>query len=170
MEKTPLLKDETGSVIVLALIMLVILTLMGISATTTSTIEVQIAGNEYKYKRNLYTAEAAAMQSAQMIENAGETQLKDRTFSAFTWLKKAGSTQATGITDPDNWSTGTNSAAASTLDSSNTTFYAAVEEGISRGASVSMTDTTLLYEYSIYGLCQSRGGESMIHMGYKKRF
>ena len=62
------LNNEEGSVLILALIMLVLLTLIGISATTTSMIETRIAGNERVYKRNLYSAEAAAMQCAQNME------------------------------------------------------------------------------------------------------
>ena len=38
--------NDRGSALVVALLVLVLLTLMGISATTTSTIEVQMAGNE----------------------------------------------------------------------------------------------------------------------------
>jgi hypothetical protein len=50
--------NEKGSALVLALLVLVLLTLMGISATTTSTIEVQMAGNEKFYELAFYTAES----------------------------------------------------------------------------------------------------------------
>jgi Tfp pilus assembly protein PilX len=50
--------NQEGSVIVLALILLVLLTLLGISATRTSTIEVQIAANERQAVQNLYQAES----------------------------------------------------------------------------------------------------------------
>jgi hypothetical protein len=58
MKENSLLKDENGSVIVLAMVILIVLTLLGISATTTSNIEVQIAGNEARYKLAFYGAEA----------------------------------------------------------------------------------------------------------------
>jgi Tfp pilus assembly protein PilX len=58
MKEKTLLKNEDGSIIVLAMIMLVLLTLLGISATTTSTIEVQIAANERQALQNLYQAES----------------------------------------------------------------------------------------------------------------
>jgi hypothetical protein len=52
------LRDEKGSTLVLALMILVILTLIGIAATNTSTIEIQIAGNERAYKKAFFNADA----------------------------------------------------------------------------------------------------------------
>lgn len=52
------LRDEKGSTLVLALMILVILTLIGIAATNTSTIEIQIAGNERAYKEAFFKADA----------------------------------------------------------------------------------------------------------------
>ena len=51
--------NEQGSVLVGALVMLVFLTIIGISATTTTEIELQIAGNDKAYKIAFYAAEAA---------------------------------------------------------------------------------------------------------------
>ncbi len=53
-----ILSNQDGSMIVLALIILVLLTLMGLSASNTSTIEVRIAGNETRHKMVLYAADA----------------------------------------------------------------------------------------------------------------
>jgi len=58
MKDKALMQNEEGSVIVLALVLLVLLTILGISATRTSTIEVQIASNERHAVQNLYQAEA----------------------------------------------------------------------------------------------------------------
>ena len=59
MKKTLLLTNEKGSVIVLALIMLVLLTLLGMAVTRTSSIEVQIASNDSRAADCLYKAESA---------------------------------------------------------------------------------------------------------------
>jgi len=59
MKEKCLLRNEDGSVLVIALIILVLLTLLGISATTTSQIEIQIAENERSHKIAFYAAEAA---------------------------------------------------------------------------------------------------------------
>ncbi len=55
---TSIFTNEKGSVLVLALLVLVLLTLMGISATTTSTIEVQMAGNDKVHEIAFYAAES----------------------------------------------------------------------------------------------------------------
>jgi len=59
MKKISLLANENGSVIVLALIMLVLLTLLGMAVSRTSSIEVQIASNDKQAVDNLYKAESA---------------------------------------------------------------------------------------------------------------
>jgi Tfp pilus assembly protein PilX len=51
-------RNEKGSVVVIALMMLALLTIIGISATNTSTTEVQIATNEHLYKIAFYATEA----------------------------------------------------------------------------------------------------------------
>ena len=59
MKNTSLLTNENGSVVVLALIMLVLLTLLGMAVSRTSSIEVQIASNDQQAVDNLYKAESA---------------------------------------------------------------------------------------------------------------
>jgi type IV pilus assembly protein PilX len=58
MKKKHLLKNEKGSVLVISMLILVLLTLIGTAAITTSTIETEIAGNERFQKRTFYAAEA----------------------------------------------------------------------------------------------------------------
>ena len=59
MKKISLLTNENGSVIVLAVIMLVLLTLLGMAVIRTSSIEVQVASNDQQAVNNLYQAESA---------------------------------------------------------------------------------------------------------------
>lgn len=66
--KKKLNNNEEGSITVLALILLALLTLLGISATTTSNIEVQIAGNEDRHKRALYEADGGTEVGFEMLE------------------------------------------------------------------------------------------------------
>lgn len=61
------LTDESGSVLVIALLMLVFLTLLGIASTTTTSIELQIAQNERIYQKHFNAAEAAALHAVQWI-------------------------------------------------------------------------------------------------------
>jgi PilX N-terminal len=59
MKKISLPTNEKGSVILLAMIMLVLLTLLGMAVTRTSSIEVQVASNDNKATDCLYAAESA---------------------------------------------------------------------------------------------------------------
>jgi hypothetical protein len=54
------LKNEKGSVTILAVVLLILLTLLGMAAISTSSIETQIAGNEVRHKLAFYAAESAA--------------------------------------------------------------------------------------------------------------
>ena len=53
------IENEKGSVTVLAVVLLMLLTLLGIASISTSSIEVQIAGNEFRHKLAFYSAESA---------------------------------------------------------------------------------------------------------------
>ena len=57
-------RSEEGSVIVLAFVLLVVLTLIGIFATRTATLDIQVASNEIPYKQNFYTAEGGVHREA----------------------------------------------------------------------------------------------------------
>lgn len=60
-------KDEEGSVLVIALLILVFLTIIGISATTTTNIELQIAGNEKFHKIAFYHADSGIYATPKLI-------------------------------------------------------------------------------------------------------
>lgn len=63
------LKSEKGSALVLALLILVLLTLMGISATTTSTVGVQMAGSEKSYELAFYSAESGWQRALNWLDD-----------------------------------------------------------------------------------------------------
>ena len=61
--------NEKGSALVLALLILVLLTLMGISATNTSTVEIQMAGGEKFYEMAFYSAESGWQRGLNWLDN-----------------------------------------------------------------------------------------------------
>lgn len=65
---SPTLRNERGSALVVALLMLVVLTLIGISASTTTTFELQISGNDKLYKMAFYQADGGTEAGAELIE------------------------------------------------------------------------------------------------------
>ena len=71
MDKTVKLRDNEGSITVLAVILLVLLTLLGMAALSTSSIETQVAGNEMRSQLALYAAESGAAYVAEFPDLYG---------------------------------------------------------------------------------------------------
>ena len=65
-----ILKNEQGSVLLLAVMMMILLTLIGIAATTTSTIEIQISGNDKFHKMAFYNTDAGVYAIPKIISRA----------------------------------------------------------------------------------------------------
>ena len=59
--------NEEGSVLIISLIMLVLLTLIGMSSTTTTQIDIQISGNERSSVRDFYVADSVWRQGVQHL-------------------------------------------------------------------------------------------------------
>ena len=157
------INNENGSAIVLALIILAVLTIIGISASTTSTIELKIVRNERIDQQNFYTAEASVYEGAQRIEQEAnpEVQLIVGT-TGYDWLND--NTIDFSITA--NWDVNDNSD-PSLIDPGAS--FAANAKGVRSGSSLDM-GSTRLYEYSVFGLSQWNGGQSIIEIGYLRRF
>jgi len=146
-------------VVVVALLMLILLTIIGIASTTTTQIETQISRNEKIYRTNLYRAEAAAMVALQGLDDASTATLK---FLTYTWLY--GSLPDAYISSVTNWSA-SNSAQA--LDSGNR--YLAVDVGIVSGGSLDMSEPSV-HEFAVYGRSAQNNGVGIVKMGYKRSF
>lgn len=61
---------EEGFVLVTALLVMLVLTIIGIAATTNTSIELQIAGNDKVHKKTFYEAEGGASLGTEVIEQA----------------------------------------------------------------------------------------------------
>ncbi len=159
--KSPL-RNEGGSVIILAMIFLVLLTIIGMSAISTSIIEVQIAGNDVRYKKNLYRAEGAAMECAQMIENSTDPQfLHPDGTNCPAWLYPDG-------VDLSNPTVMSGNSQQSSIHANAS--YGSVARGIGFGDSLDITAPSSLNEYAVYGFYSGNDGQSHVVVGYKKRY
>jgi hypothetical protein len=153
--------NEEGAVLVIALMLLILLTILGVSISTTSEVELQIAGNERRYKQNLYMAEAAGMECLQTLDEDTDLQLDD-----YPWLYDIGEVTAADVRDDATgpWA-GTDSQVSSTDDHSRflAVFAGVPDEGVS-GLGV---EESKVFEYTIYGRAMgTRGGRSIVRMGY----
>jgi Tfp pilus assembly protein PilX len=70
MKKTALiLKSDKGSTMLIAVMILVFLTIIGIAATSTSRFESQIVGNDHRYQIEFYVADSGWKQGAMWLES-----------------------------------------------------------------------------------------------------
>jgi len=66
---SPILKEEKGAAIIVALIMMIVLTLIGIASTMTSTFEIKLSGNKRGETDAFYAAESGINVITARVEN-----------------------------------------------------------------------------------------------------
>ena len=165
MKKTILAKED-GSILIVALILLVLLTLMGISATTLTDIELQIAGNEMVSRANFYNAEAAAMENIQLLANTGQA-ITDPTDPSMPWLNLPAELPVSNdITNQANWTDANSRATVSANDGDQR--FLTVFEGVIAGDSLDMTRSRI-YNYHVVGKGEINQGQgiSIVEMGFR---
>jgi Tfp pilus assembly protein PilX len=159
-----LTNDESGSAIVLAIMILVIVSVIGIESSNTSSLEVQIASAERDAKMNFYRAEGAAMEAAQRVQNAIKEALESRADDGLN-------TGAVNLEDTSLWNYNTGShdtAVQSTIDLN--ALWAVMDTGISGKTSLDMTQLSQLHTFRVFGRYVATSQEAFIEMGYRKRF
>jgi len=157
MKKQFLLCQEQGSVLIVALVVLALFTLLSISSTATTIMEIRITGNENIQKENLYAAEAAAMRCAQDMQ---DTDLRTSGPAYLNPINSVTQSQSDicSLTNPATFS-----------ELPATTAFASVSRGIASGSSLDMTKTRV-HEYSVYGWCDRNRNLVIVEVGYRKAF
>ena len=69
MNTASILKNDRGSTIIIAVMILVFLTIIGIAATKTSIFESKIVGNDHRYQIEFYVADSGWKQGAMWLES-----------------------------------------------------------------------------------------------------
>ncbi len=159
-----LIKNEKGNVLIYTLLLLVLVTIIGISASRTATLDIQISGNHMNYKKNFYKAEGAALEAIQRMENA------DLLGSPPTWISNTDQpdTFILQTKDATNWNSAfIGGAVAADSDLDNSKFVVLSEGVIHTGESLDMTKTKI-YQYKVFGRCEKNNGTSLIEVGYRK--
>ena len=83
------LHNEEGSMMVIALLILVILTLIGVTTATTARVEVQIAGNERFHKIAFHLADSGTMVAPKVISTCLEC-ASEENLAGVTYLGESG--------------------------------------------------------------------------------
>lgn len=173
------LGNEDGSALLVGLLVLMLASFIGIAAVTTSTIEVEVAGNDKTHKQNFYRAEGAAVLAAQQLENEkDQTELNDLPYGKpdpqnpaeppDEWLRN----DMDDLPYPDNigsgynWDPGLNYSGEA-VDAKNR--YLAFHEGTARNSSLDVGASTV-HAFTIYGRSDMDRGSVIVEIGYRKRY
>jgi len=152
-------KSQSGSVLLVTILILLFLTILGISAMNMTRAEYQITRNYRVYKKNLYKSDAAVMEVAQRFENVPET-ISVGSFGNAVMDDNAVDTNAT---QGSTWSS--NGVEASVDDGE----FMWCPRGVPGGTSLSLSKNTP-HEYFLYGRGNAHDGEVLIKIGYRKAF
>ena len=173
-----IINNESGVALIFALMMLLLLTVIGISALTNTDLETSIAGNHKAYKMTFYAADAGNEISKELIEQAidgrwqndatgtrpvGQVTVKEEAF----WLKtdlgttQPDSTNYDATLDFGRGSTYMVFGANTELSSGGAVQMAAGYEGVGKGAAGGgaqlIYDTRSLHEGVSRGRAQVKG-------------
>jgi len=87
--------DQSGTALVIALLMMLVLTLIGMGAVFTSTFEVQVAGNKRASTNAFYAAESGLQVTTANISNFNTSGYVDNRYNPFTNPSNPNPTSAT---------------------------------------------------------------------------
>jgi hypothetical protein len=159
---TETLRNENGYFLIISTMMLLaLLTIISIAASNTARTEVQIAGNNLTYQRNLYLAEGAAMEAVDRLQNdsnprglefvvLGLKTIDDSTYMDH-WDKDPGGEKGIATHDP-----------------AGDTRFVAGYQGTPAGYSLGIGKPRV-HEFVVYGRTEKQGATT-IKIGYRKAF
>lgn len=163
------LKSEQGSIILFVMVAILVISVYGISSLKSSSNEMMIARNHRCYKQNMYRAEAAVMEAAQVLQQESEpkSKLKPET-TDYEWLADGSKESMEFDPEKQDWEAGNSK--NSELFEDNESAYVVVFDGIAQGSSLNMTNDSHVWQYQIYGQSELCMGAVGVEAGYRRRF
>ncbi len=156
---------------IVALLVLVTLTVLGLASVNTSSIEIKISRNERVYRQNLNLAESGALHAIKEIQNMDALTDYDELMPATTshvWLSSPGS--GTFFENPANWDFDDKDSEDNSerfSGGAHSYSFAADFEGKQAGSSLK-SGALSVNLYATYGLSRASGGEAIVNTGIKK--
>jgi hypothetical protein len=173
--------NRRGSVVAIALMVMVTLTIVGLMAVKDTVMESTIARNHTLYRQTLYLAEAAVRQAVQMMEDytddtavSGELMEKP---SVLPWMRHYlnfdfGDDANFGDFRAGDY--GSFTPIMTAAGNNNASGFVVRYEGVSLGSSIVMGQPTNKYQFSVYGRAvgpmAGDATETMIKVGYTMRY
>ncbi len=179
---TLVIKNEDGVAIVAVLLILMLLTFVGITATNTTISEKKMVRSKTVFDRVFLFAESGAMEGIQLLADATNPLA---TYDPTGFLVSADPKEPenylknidgnppnphgnnNGQIDKDDFSVCLN--CVSEVDANKNTFRLVVQLPIQSGDSLAL-GSSRVYSYASFGYSENSGGRAMIDVGYRKRF
>lgn len=163
----PLRRGEQGFVLLTTLLIMTLLVLLGMASTSSTIMELQIAGNDREYKRNFFRAEGAALEGGQRLGNIEDLDELNPALTTQSWIQ-AKETSEIPI-DWDEAANPSNNILASRDGLTDDIRLAAIYCGVAEGNDLDLTQSTI-HIYQLYGRARERNGQVIISIGYKQEF
>ncbi len=173
-----LIRDEKGVALVTVILILVLLTVIGVTATRTVVNEKRVIRSEAVFEQNFYNAESGALEGVQKIANenthAELLVLVEPAVENAGLLYKADSEEPTNdtknldINNDGNYDS-VDFGLADMSHTNSDTRRVVIEMPIQHGDSLKLGQSNL-YTYMSYGVSESNRGRATVKIGYKKRF
>ena len=164
--------NEQGFVLIASLLMLMILMIIGVAATNTTIIELQISGNDKLNKQTFYQAEAVINEAVQIVQNDAADYKENATWliqnpvTAGVLTTGSGGTETTDVYTDATW---TNNTAASTGLPGVSAQMLGVYRGIAHGGSLDL-GASRPHLFDIYGRSQRNNARSILKVGCRTHF
>jgi hypothetical protein len=173
--------NEEGVAIISVLLILMLLTFIGITATKTTTNEKKMVRSEAIFERDFFLAESAAMEGVQKMANESTPEELLAPLIS-TGANNEGLLVSADPREPENDLKNLDAdsdnqvdkndftvTSESEIDPNNLTFRRVVQLPIASGDSLAL-GASRIYSYASYGYSENSGGRAMIKVGYRKRF
>jgi hypothetical protein len=161
-----ILQNESGAVLVGALLILVLLTIIGVVSTNISNTEIKTASNEIVYQQNLYRAEGATIEAVELLDG-----IADPKTNPPSWLEPdVDEITNTDINDHTLWESGLSGTMPQSSSTLSDTRFVVVSDGLISGTSLGM-GSAKVHAYSVFGRsAPPNRGATIIEIGYLKAF
>lgn len=159
--------NQRGSVLLVALIILLLASVIGLNALTMTSTELKISGNDRSYKQNFYRAEAVIKEAAFALENEDEPEPSN---TDLPWLSDGSDPENSFHPESEPWKESGSDANASNsaFYTDNTAKFCAVRLRVAPGSNEDM-GADRKWEYVIYGRSELSSGQVELAAGYLKK-
>lgn len=160
-------QSQRGSVLIITLLVLMGVTILGITSIDKSIVELKIARNEKEMRKLFYLSEGACMEGVQRLVDTAGIDLEEQIQG---WHHPHKKDKSVNFRLPSHWDVDgidEDNGLAGSVDED--TYIAAVEWKVATGGSLVQTQPRL-YQNRIYGLCNKYGVQTITEIGYYIRY